>query len=84
MVGVAYAGLVDVTVIVAPLGVGALVAALIWGIVRFASGAERTYHDGESPASGMFGEIVDIFQPNRTYLTEERERRRMDVEWCRG
>jgi hypothetical protein len=79
MVGGAYAGSVDVAVIVGPIGVAVLIVGLMWAIVRSASGKGRTYHDGESPASGMFGEIVDIFQPNRTYLTEERERRRMDI-----
>jgi hypothetical protein len=34
---------------------------------------------GESAGAGAFGELVDIFQPNRAYLTEEKERQRLDI-----
>jgi hypothetical protein len=60
----------------------ALTVLLVVGITRFTSGAEaRARRDagGESASSGMFGEIVEIFQPNRTHLTEEKERQRLDI-----
>jgi len=33
-----------------------------------------------SAASGMFGDIVEIFQPNRVHLTAEQERQRLDIQ----
>ncbi len=58
----------------------ALTGLVVVGIVRYMSGAEararRSEGAGESASSGMFGEIV---QPNRTHLTEEKERQRLDV-----
>ncbi|MCB7137930.1 DUF6191 domain-containing protein [Cellulosimicrobium marinum] len=56
---------------------------LVVGIERFTSGKEararRAAEHGESAGSGMFGEIVEIFQPSRTHVTEEKERQRLDV-----
>ncbi|MET7136122.1 DUF6191 domain-containing protein [Cellulosimicrobium sp. MI9406] len=61
----------------------ALTGLVVVGIVLFASGAEararRSEGAGESASSGMFGEIVEIFQPSRTHLTEEKERQRLDI-----
>ena len=61
----------------------ALAGLAVVGIVRFTSGAEararRDADGGESPSSGMFGEIVEIFQPSRTHVTEEKERQRLDI-----
>jgi len=61
----------------------ALTVLLVAGIARFTSGAEararRDAGGGESASSGMFGEIVEIFQPSRTHLTEEKERQRLDI-----
>jgi hypothetical protein len=61
----------------------ALTVLLVVGITRFASGTEararRDAGGGESASSGMFGEIVEIFQPSRTHLTEEKERQRLDI-----
>nr|WP_034654531.1 hypothetical protein [Cellulosimicrobium sp. MM] len=61
----------------------ALTGMVVVGIVRFVSGAEararRSEGAGESASSGMFGEIVEIFQPSRTHLTEEKERQRLDI-----
>jgi hypothetical protein len=61
----------------------ALTGLVVVGIVRFTSGAEararRSEGAGESASSGMFGEIVEIFQPSRTHLTEEKERPRLDI-----
>ena len=61
----------------------ALAGLAVVGIVRFTSGAEararRDADGGESASSGMFGEIVEIFQPSRTHLTEEKERQRLDI-----
>lgn len=61
----------------------AVVALLVVGVVRFASGAEararRAAEHGESAGSGMFGELVEIFQPSRTHVTTEKERVRLDV-----
>ncbi len=34
---------------------------------------------GDSAGSGMFGELVEIFQPSRVHLTQERERQRLDI-----
>lgn len=66
-----------------PLVVVALTVLLVVGITRFISGAEararRDAGGGESASSGMFGEIVEIFQPSRTHLTEEKERQRLDI-----
>jgi hypothetical protein len=65
------------------LVVTALVALLVVGITRFVSGAEsrarRDAGGGESAGSGMLGEIVEIFQPSRTHVTEEKERQRLDI-----
>ncbi|QJW36331.1 hypothetical protein [Cellulosimicrobium protaetiae] len=65
------------------LVVVALTVLLVVGITRFTSGAEaRARRDagaGESASSGMFGEIVEIFQPSRTHVTEEKERQRLDI-----
>jgi hypothetical protein len=33
---------------------------------------------GGGGASGALGELVDVFQPSRTHVTEEQERRRHD------
>lgn len=33
---------------------------------------------GDGAASGALGELVEVFQPSRTHVTEERERRRHD------
>ena len=61
----------------------ALTVLLVVGITRFTSGAEararRDAGGGESASSGMFGEIVEIFQPSRTHVTEEKERQRLDI-----
>lgn len=60
-----------------------VLALLVVGIERFASGKEararREAEHGESAGSGMFGEIVEIFQPSRTHVTEEKERQRLDI-----
>ncbi|MFF2623283.1 DUF6191 domain-containing protein [Oerskovia jenensis] len=34
---------------------------------------------GESAGAGAFGELVDVFQPSRVHLTEEKERQRLDI-----
>ncbi len=57
----------------------ALTGLVVVGIVRFTSGAEARARRSESASSGMFGEIVEIFQPSRTHLTEEKERQRLDI-----
>ena len=61
----------------------ALTVLLVVGITRFTSGTEararRDAGGGERASSGMFGEIVEIFQPSRTHLTEEKERQRLDI-----
>lgn len=33
-----------------------------------------------SAASGMFGDIVELFQPNRVHLVAEQERQRLDIQ----
>jgi hypothetical protein len=35
--------------------------------------------EGVSVASGMLGDLVEIFQPSRTHVTEEQERRALDI-----
>jgi hypothetical protein len=62
-----------------------IVIVTVVGIERMVSGRirERRQGDGRGPGdgagAGAFGELVDVFQPNRTYLTEEKERRRLDI-----
>lgn len=34
---------------------------------------------GDGAASGMLGELVEIFQPSSVHLTAERERQRLDI-----
>ncbi|RMI06547.1 DUF6191 domain-containing protein [Cellulomonas triticagri] len=34
--------------------------------------------EGGSGASGALGELIDVFQPSNTHVTEERERQRHD------
>ena len=38
----------------------------------------RPTPSGGGGASGALGELVDVFQPSRTHVTEEQERRRHD------
>lgn len=45
---------------------------------RRRGGSERRSSTGSDVASGMLGELLEIFQPSRTTLTEERERVRHD------
>ncbi|MFC4614412.1 DUF6191 domain-containing protein [Cellulomonas algicola] len=40
----------------------------------------RTRVPSGSAASGMFGGLVDVFQPNREYLTQEQDRQRLDIQ----
>lgn len=66
--------------IVVVIGIVAVV-----GIERMVSGRakDRSRREGgslgESAGAGAFGELVDVFQPNRTYLAEEKERQRLDI-----
>ncbi len=34
---------------------------------------------GSGGAAGAFGQLIDPFQPSQQYLTEERERQRLDI-----
>lgn len=66
--------------VVALIGVVAVVL-----IERMVSGRSRDRQrgdgrgSGESAGSGAFGELVDVFQPSRVHLTEEKERQRLDI-----
>ncbi len=66
--------------LVAVIAIVAVVA-----IERMVSGRSRERQrgegrgSGESAGSGAFGELVDVFQPNRVHLTEEKERQRLDI-----
>ncbi|GIG19829.1 hypothetical protein Cch01nite_05530 [Cellulomonas chitinilytica] len=41
----------------------------------------RPYRPAESSsASGMLGDLVELFQPNRVHLTAEQERQRLDIQ----
>jgi hypothetical protein len=60
--------------------VGLVFAGLVaLGIGQLAS--HRRPHSGgaDSPASGMLGELVDVFQPSRSNLTREREWQRSAI-----
>jgi hypothetical protein len=49
------------------------------GIAQLTS-HRRTQRDGaDSPASGMLGELIDVFQPSRSNLTREREWQRTAI-----
>ncbi|WP_051702823.1 DUF6191 domain-containing protein [Oerskovia turbata] len=62
-----------------------LVIVAVVAIERMVSGRSRDRRlgdgrgSGESPGSGAFGELVDVFQPSRVHLTEEKERQRLDI-----
>ncbi|MHA7132474.1 DUF6191 domain-containing protein [Oerskovia turbata] len=62
-----------------------LAVVAVVAIERMVSGRseERRRGDGRgsgaSAGAGAFGELVDVFQPNRAYLTEEKERQRLDI-----
>lgn len=61
-----------------------LVVAVV-AIERMVSGRARERErgeltgSGESVGSGAFGALVDVFQPSRVHLTEEKERQRLDI-----
>jgi len=40
---------------------------------------ERRPADGAA-ASGMLGDLIDVFQPNRVHLTAEQERQKLDIQ----
>ena len=40
---------------------------------------ERRPAEGAA-ASGMLGDLIDVFQPNRVHLTAEQERQRLDIQ----
>lgn len=62
-----------------------LVVVAVVAIERMVSGRsrERRLGDGrgagETAGAGAFGELVDVFQPSRVHLTEEKERQRLDI-----
>lgn len=62
-----------------------LVIVAVVAIERMVSGRSRDRQlgdgrgAGESAGSGAFGELVDVFQPSRVHLTEEKERQRLDI-----
>lgn len=35
---------------------------------------------GSTSASGILGDLVEVFQPNRVHLTAEQERQRLDIQ----
>lgn len=72
----------DWSAVVVPLVTVGVVLVIVAGIVRGAVGgmrSERPVDAGESVASGVLGDLVDVFQPQRATLTQERERRRTDI-----
>lgn len=62
-----------------------IVVVAVVAIERMVSGRSRERQQGdgrgagESAGAGAFGELVDVFQPNRVHLTEEKERQRLDI-----
>ncbi|MFD6091409.1 DUF6191 domain-containing protein [Oerskovia sp. NPDC060338] len=62
-----------------------LVVVAVVAIERMVSGRSRDRQlgdgrgSGESPGAGAFGELLDVFQPSRVHLTEEKERQRLDI-----
>ncbi|MFJ2300291.1 DUF6191 domain-containing protein [Oerskovia paurometabola] len=62
-----------------------LVVVAFVAIERMVSGRSRDRQlgdgrgSGESAGVGAFGELVDVFQPSRVHLTEEKERQRLDI-----
>lgn len=40
---------------------------------------ERRPAEGAA-ASGMLGDLIDVFQPNRVHLTAEQERQKLDIQ----
>ncbi|WP_125774705.1 DUF6191 domain-containing protein [Antribacter gilvus] len=66
-------------VLVAVVGV-AVVGAVVVGLV--VSGRRRPEGpvDGSGAMSGVFGELVEVFQPSSVHLTEELQRKRHDVQ----
>lgn len=70
--GSGWGVLVTVVVLVA------VVAVLLERLgARGLRGARGSVSDGVG--AGMLGELVDVFQPSRTHLTQERERQRTAV-----
>jgi hypothetical protein len=62
-------------------GLAVLVLAVVM-IERLANRPMRAHRPddaGESAGAGMFGELVDVFQPSRIHVTSERERQRLDI-----
>jgi len=63
----------------------AFVVGLVFATVVVVGIAQLTSHrstqrDGaDSPASGMLGELIDVFQPSRSNLTREREWQRTAI-----
>ncbi|MFE4466184.1 DUF6191 domain-containing protein [Oerskovia sp. NPDC056781] len=62
-----------------------LAVVAVVAIERMVSGRSRDRRlgdrrgSGESAGAGAFGELVDVFQPSRVHLTEEKERQRLDI-----
>lgn len=62
-----------------------IVVVAVVAIERMVSGRSRDRQlgdgrgSGESAGVGAFGELVDVFQPSRVHLTEEKERQRLDI-----
>ncbi|MBO9553973.1 DUF6191 domain-containing protein [Cellulomonas sp.] len=67
-----------------------IVAAVVVVLVALDRAVARGWFDRRHPrrhrpsessaASGMFGDLVEIFQPNRVHLTTEQERQRLDIQ----
>jgi len=73
-----------------PLVVAGLVLAVVVLVVGLDRAVARGWFDrrrprpdrrteGVSVASGMLGDLVEVFQPSRTHVTEEQERRALDI-----
>ncbi|NKY40660.1 DUF6191 domain-containing protein [Cellulomonas septica] len=50
------------------------------GVFDRRSPRPRTRVPSGSAASGMFGGLVDVFQPSREHLTQEQDRQRLDIQ----
>jgi len=70
-------------VLLGAVGVIATLVVVVLFVERLANARRPASREGdengESVGSGMFGELVEIFQPSRAHLTAEKERQRLDI-----
>ncbi|RHA37532.1 DUF6191 domain-containing protein [Cellulomonas rhizosphaerae] len=43
---------------------------------------ERPRSTGGASSSGMLGDFIEVFQPNRVHLTAEQERQQLDIDYA--